>query len=199
MRTFSWKETAGHIIFCDIHPVCSENDGAAVACDMSTWTGMFTMQVIRAGNEMADKPQLPRVSAPCLYISLLCRHPTKYCKRYVSFQLFTVVIRTDCRSIDVHLLHLVWDVTGWSESGWRWVVSFAPRPLYPPGERVPSTHWIGCYAGPRGGLDDVERRKILPLPGLELRPLGRPTRSQSFYWRRVMVKQVIHKVMEEVY
>jgi hypothetical protein len=27
----------------------------------------------------------------------------------------------------------------------------------------------------------VERRKILPLPGLELRPLGHPARSQSLY------------------
>jgi hypothetical protein len=34
---------------------------------------------------------------------------------------------------------------------------------------------------PRTGMDDVERRKILPLPGPELRPLGRPTRSQLFY------------------
>jgi hypothetical protein len=31
----------------------------------------------------------------------------------------------------------------------------------------------------RAGLDDVERRKFLTLPGLELRPLGRPARSQS--------------------
>jgi hypothetical protein len=27
--------------------------------------------------------------------------------------------------------------------------------------------------GPRAGLDDVEKRKILTLPGLELQPLGR--------------------------
>jgi hypothetical protein len=33
--------------------------------------------------------------------------------------------------------------------------------------------------GPRTGLDDVERKKILPLPRLELRPLGRPARSYS--------------------
>jgi hypothetical protein len=33
--------------------------------------------------------------------------------------------------------------------------------------------------GPKAGLDDVERRKILPLPGLQLQPLGRPARSQS--------------------
>jgi hypothetical protein len=27
---------------------------------------------------------------------------------------------------------------------------------------------------PRAGLDDVEKRKFLTLPGLELRPLGSP-------------------------
>jgi hypothetical protein len=34
---------------------------------------------------------------------------------------------------------------------------------------------------PRAGLDDMEKRKFLILPGLELRPLGRPARSQSLY------------------
>jgi hypothetical protein len=34
---------------------------------------------------------------------------------------------------------------------------------------------------PRAGLDDVEKRNFLTLPGLELRPLGRPARSQSLY------------------
>jgi hypothetical protein len=33
----------------------------------------------------------------------------------------------------------------------------------------------------RLGLDDVERRKFLTLQWLELRPLGRPARSQSLY------------------
>jgi hypothetical protein len=32
---------------------------------------------------------------------------------------------------------------------------------------------------PRAGLEDVEKRKFLARPGLELRPLGRPARSQS--------------------
>jgi hypothetical protein len=32
---------------------------------------------------------------------------------------------------------------------------------------------------PRAGLDDVEKRKFLTLPGLELRPLVRPSRIQS--------------------
>jgi hypothetical protein len=34
---------------------------------------------------------------------------------------------------------------------------------------------------PRASLDDLEKRKFLTLPGLELRPLGRPARSQSLY------------------
>jgi hypothetical protein len=33
----------------------------------------------------------------------------------------------------------------------------------------------------RVGLDDVEKRQFLTLPGLEVRPLGRPARSQSLY------------------
>jgi hypothetical protein len=48
-----------------------------------------------------------------------------------------------------------------------------------------STHWLGGWMGPRAGLDDVEKRKLLLLPGLELRLLGRPTRGQSLYrWLR---------------
>jgi hypothetical protein len=35
--------------------------------------------------------------------------------------------------------------------------------------------------GPRTSLDDVEKGKFLTLPGLDLRPLGRPARSQSLY------------------
>jgi hypothetical protein len=37
-------------------------------------------------------------------------------------------------------------------------------------ERGPGTHWTGGWVGPRNGLDDVERRQISLLPGLELRP-----------------------------
>jgi hypothetical protein len=36
--------------------------------------------------------------------------------------------------------------------------------------------------GPRACLDDM-KRKFLTLPGLELRPLGHPARSQSLYGR----------------
>jgi hypothetical protein len=34
---------------------------------------------------------------------------------------------------------------------------------------------------PRVDLDDVEKLKFFTLPGLELRPFGRPTRSKSVY------------------
>jgi hypothetical protein len=47
-----------------------------------------------------------------------------------------------------------------------------------PGEKASGTDWIGCWVGPRAGLQDLEKRKFLTLPGLELRPLGRPVRSQ---------------------
>jgi hypothetical protein len=55
----------------------------------------------------------------------------------------------------------------------------ALRPCrFVPGERATSTHWMGGWVGPRGGLDDLEERKFLTLPGLELLPLGRPAHRQ---------------------
>jgi hypothetical protein len=39
-----------------------------------------------------------------------------------------------------------------------------------PPEKAPGTHWIGCWVGPRASVDDVEKRKFLILPGLELLP-----------------------------
>jgi hypothetical protein len=56
----------------------------------------------------------------------------------------------------------------------------ASRPgHFTPGERAPGTHWKGGWVGPRTGLDKMERRKISPLPELELRPLRSPARIQS--------------------
>jgi hypothetical protein len=48
---------------------------------------------------------------------------------------------------------------------------------FTPGERIPSTHWAGGWVDPRAGLDDMEKRKFLTLPGLELQPLGHPAHS----------------------
>jgi hypothetical protein len=50
-----------------------------------------------------------------------------------------------------------------------------------PSRLTPGTYWTGGWVCLRTGLDDVERRKILPLPELELRTLGRPARSLSLY------------------
>jgi hypothetical protein len=53
--------------------------------------------------------------------------------------------------------------------------------LPPPREKALGTHWIGGWVGPRAGLDKVEKLKFLILPGVELRLLGCPARSQSLY------------------
>jgi hypothetical protein len=58
------------------------------------------------------------------------------------------------------------------------VISFTPRSLYS-GKRAPETHWIGGWVDPRACLDDVEIS--FDPTGTELRPLGRPARSQSLY------------------
>jgi hypothetical protein len=50
---------------------------------------------------------------------------------------------------------------------------------FTPGERAIGTHWRGGSVGPSTGLDDKEKRKFMPLPGLERQPLGRPAHSQS--------------------
>jgi hypothetical protein len=61
----------------------------------------------------------------------------------------------------------------------------ASRPgLSTPGERASATNWIGGWVDPRAGLDDVENRKFMTLPGLELRLLCRPARSHSLYRQR---------------
>jgi hypothetical protein len=39
-------------------------------------------------------------------------------------------------------------------------------------ERAPGTNLIGGSVDAKAGLDDVEKRKLFSLPGLELRPLG---------------------------
>jgi hypothetical protein len=64
-------------------------------------------------------------------------------------------------------------------TGGEWSASRPGR--FTPGERAPGTRWIGGWVNPRAGLDDIEERKFLTLPGLELRILGRPARYQSLY------------------
>jgi hypothetical protein len=64
-------------------------------------------------------------------------------------------------------------------AGSEWSASRPGR--FTPGERALGTHWIRVWVDPRASLDDFEKRTFLPQPGLELRPLGRPVRSQSLY------------------
>jgi hypothetical protein len=49
--------------------------------------------------------------------------------------------------------------------GGEWSVS--RHGCFTPGERVPGTHWIRAWVGPRPGLDDEEKRIFLRPPGLE--------------------------------
>jgi hypothetical protein len=48
-------------------------------------------------------------------------------------------------------------------------------------ERALGASWVRDWVDPGTGLDEAERRKILPLPGFQLQTLGRPARSQSLY------------------
>jgi hypothetical protein len=59
--------------------------------------------------------------------------------------------------------------------GGEWSASRTCR--FTPGEIARGTHWIGDWVGARVRLDNMEKRQFLTLPGLELRPLGRPARS----------------------
>jgi hypothetical protein len=62
----------------------------------------------------------------------------------------------------------------------------APAALTPRG-KSPSTYWAGGWVGPKAGLEGVNKRKFLILPGLELRRIGRPVCSQSLYRLRYEV------------
>jgi hypothetical protein len=59
------------------------------------------------------------------------------------------------------------------------VLSFTPLQLYLRGKRLRYT-LNRSRVGPRASLDDMEKRKFLPLPALEHRPLGRPARSYRY-------------------
>jgi hypothetical protein len=48
-----------------------------------------------------------------------------------------------------------------------------------PGHFTPGIHLIGGCVDPRADLEDVEKRKLFTLPGLELRPLGKLTINKT--------------------
>jgi hypothetical protein len=51
-------------------------------------------------------------------------------------------------------------------AGGEW--SDSRRSRFIPGEGALGTNWIGGWVDPRASLDDMEKRKSLTLPGLEL-------------------------------
>jgi hypothetical protein len=63
--------------------------------------------------------------------------------------------------------------------GGGWPASSRGR--FTPRGKSPPSALDRRLGGPRAGLDDIEKRKFLTLPGLELRPLGRHARGQSLY------------------
>jgi hypothetical protein len=71
------------------------------------------------------------------------------------------------------------------------------------GKEPPGIHFIGGWVGPRAGLGDMHKRKFLTLPRLELRPLGRLARRQSFllltYLGSLISKVVVHIVPNVLY
>jgi hypothetical protein len=62
--------------------------------------------------------------------------------------------------------------------GGEW--SASPPSRFTPGQRAPGTHWMGGWVGHRTDLESVEKRKVMPLPGIEpqpprLQPVAIPT------------------------
>jgi hypothetical protein len=52
---------------------------------------------------------------------------------------------------------------------------------------------------PRAGVDDVKKRKFLILPGLELRPLGRPAHTHSLYRLRYPgFRDILHMLEKSI-
>jgi hypothetical protein len=60
--------------------------------------------------------------------------------------------------------------------GGKWSASRSG--CFKPERKAPGTHWIGGWVGPRTGLDEVERRKFLTLPG---HFKGRRNRNFSYF------------------
>jgi hypothetical protein len=91
-----------------------------------------------------------------------------------------------CASLIKHQAMKTWGSGGIRSSmildlgnSWMSVVSFTPLSLCPRGQKI-HTHWIGGWVGPRAGLDDVGKRKILPLPGIE--PTVQPIIRRYIDW-----------------
>jgi hypothetical protein len=77
-------------------------------------------------------------------------------------------------TVDVYI-HVFWSS---ALVGGEWSAS---RPsCFTAGEIDHGTHWIGGWVGPRTSMYDVEKRKLLTLPGLKLWSLCRPAVASRY-------------------
>jgi hypothetical protein len=70
-------------------------------------------------------------------------------------------------------------------------------PLLSPGGRAAGTRWIGGWVNPIAGLDDVEKRIFLNLPGLELLPSV--VAVQCNYWKYELLLKYRKKAKVQEY
>jgi hypothetical protein len=66
---------------------------------------------------------------------------------------------------------------------------------FTPDERSPGTYWIEDWVSRRAGLADMDKWKVLNLPGLELRPVGRQSlyRLRQHIWP-IWTKSLVNSV-----
>jgi hypothetical protein len=74
--------------------------------------------------------------------------------------------------------------------------SASPTCRFNPGERALCILWTGGWLVTRDGLDYVEMRKFLTLPGLELQLHRNPARSQSLYRLHYHIYKIILSPMK---
>jgi hypothetical protein len=85
----------------------------------------------------------------------------------------------------------------------RWVVNATPRPLYP--QERPGSHCVGCWVGPRAGLDGCGKSRL--PPGFDPRTV-QPVASRYTDWAipahpsiftdRNIVKELMGKILVHI-
>jgi hypothetical protein len=70
---------------------------------------------------------------------------------------------------------------------WRWSASRPGR--FTSGESAHSTNWIGGWVGPRAGLDNVEKRKLL-APAGNRTPVVQPVAISIRHYKQDLATRV---------
>jgi hypothetical protein len=68
----------------------------------------------------------------------------------------------------------------------EWPASYPSHPLLLWGEIITGTHWIGDWLVPRGGVDILEKRRILPLTKIKsqiIQPIDWPQHQLIIKWK----------------